>query len=224
MTNKSLQLTDTLLDYLTSVSVQETDVQRRLRAETARLSMAQMQIAPEQGQFLGWLARLINARRALEIGVFTGYSSLCVAYALPTDGRLIACDINEQWTTIARHYWQEAGVADKIDLRLAPALDTLDQLLESGHGGGFDYIFIDADKRNYLNYYERALQLLRPGGVLLADNVLWSGRVADPSQQDRNTEALRAFNAHLASDQRIWLSMLPLADGLTLAMKKDGEQ
>jgi predicted O-methyltransferase YrrM len=224
MTNKSLQLTDELLDYLLNVAVDETDVQRRLREETARLSMARMQIAPEQGQFMGWLARLINARRALEIGVFTGYSSLCVAYALPADGRLIACDINGQWTDVARRYWREAGVADKIELRLAPALDTLDQLLEAGHSGSFDYIFIDADKANYLNYYERALQLLRPGGVLLADNVLWSGRVADSSQQDRNTSALRAFNARLRSDRRIWLSMLPLADGLTLAMKKDGER
>jgi predicted O-methyltransferase YrrM len=224
MTNKSLQLTDALLDYLLDVAVDETDVQRRLREETARLSMARMQIAPEQGQFMGWLARLINVRRALEIGVFTGYSSLCVAYALPADGRLIACDMNEQWTDVARRYWREAGVADKIKLRLAPALNTLDQLLEAGHSGSFDYIFIDADKANYLNYYERGLQLLRPGGVLLADNVLWSGRVADPSQQDRNTSALRAFNAHLRSDRRIWLSMLPLADGLTLAMKKDEEQ
>lgn len=220
MTNKSLQLTDCIHQYLLNVSLRETPLQRRLREETATLPMAQMQIAPEQGQFMGLLARLIDARKTLEVGVFTGYSALAVALALPPDGRVVACDVSEAWTAIARRYWREAGVAERIDLRLAPALETLDQLLAQGEAGSFDLAFIDADKTNYLNYYERTLQLIRPGGLVLIDNVLWSGRVADAAAADADTLAIRALNERLRDDQRIWLSMLPIADGLTLALKK----
>lgn len=220
MTFKALPLTPVLLDYLRSVSLRETDLMRRLRDETASLPYAQMQIAPEQGQFMALLVELMGARRALEVGVFTGYSSLAVARALPEDGRLIACDISEEWTTIARRYWAEAGVAHKIDLRLAPALQTLDGLLAEGQHNSFDFAFLDADKVSYADYYERMLELVRPGGLLLVDNVLWSGAVADPAVQDRDTLALRAFNQRLHQDQRISLSLLPLADGLTLARKR----
>jgi len=193
---------------------------RRLREETAKLPLARMQVAPEQGQFMGLLARLINARYALEIGVFTGYSSLAVAEALAADGKLVACDVSAEWTDIARRYWQEAGVADKIELRLAPATETLATLLDQGWAERFDMAFIDADKQEYLHYYEQALRLVRPGGLILVDNVLWSGKVADPSVQDQTTRSIREFNARLRDDERIWLSMLPVADGLTLAMKK----
>ncbi len=220
MTFKALPLTPVLLDYLRSVSLRETDLMRRLRDETARLPYAQMQIAPEQGQFMALLVELMGARRALEVGVFTGYSSLAVARALPEDGRLIACDISEEWTSIARRYWAEAGVAHKIDLRLAPALETLDGLLAEGQRNSFDFAFLDADKVSYGDYYERMLELVRPGGLLLVDNVLWSGAVADPAVQDRDTLALRAFNQRLHQDQRVSLSLLPLADGLTLARKR----
>lgn len=220
MTNKSLQLTDDLYRYLLRVSVNESEQQRQLRAETAKLAAAQMQIAPEQGQFMGLLARLINARRVLEIGVFTGYSSLSVALALPDDGRIVACDISEDWADIARRYWQQAGVGHKIELRLAPALDTLEELRRAPTREPFDMVFIDADKQNYPRYYELALELVRPGGLILIDNVLWSGRVADPAVQDANTNAIRELNERLGKDDRIWLSVLPIADGLTLAVKK----
>jgi predicted O-methyltransferase YrrM len=221
MTNKSLQLTDDLYRYLSHISLREDEVQQRLRAETAELPAARMQIAPEQGQFMGLLARLINARRAIDVGVFTGYSSLSVALAMPDDGRLIACDVSERWTTIAQRYWQEAGVHHKIELRLAPALETLNDLLRQGRRGELDLAFIDADKQNYRRYYECLLELVRPGGLILIDNVLWSGRPADPAVQDADTAAIRALNEFLRDDDRIWLSVLPLADGLTLAMKKD---
>jgi caffeoyl-CoA O-methyltransferase len=221
MTKQSLQLTDDLYQYLLQVSLRESSVQRRLREETAQLPQAQMQVAPEQGQFMGLLARLINARKAIEIGVFTGYSSLCFALAMPDDGRLIACDISKNWTNIARRYWQEAGVDHKIELRLAPALATLDALLAEGEQGRFDLAFIDADKESYRHYYERALQLIRPGGLILLDNMLWGGHVADPSIQDADTNALRELNAFLKTDDRIWLSLIPIADGLTMAIKKE---
>jgi len=169
---------------------------------------------------MGLLMHLIGARRTIEIGVYTGYSALSVALALPDDGRIIACDINEEWTSIARRYWREAGVDGKIDLRLAPALATLDGLISSGQGNQFDFVFIDADKTNYANYYERALVLLRPGGLIGVDNVLWYGRVIDSSFDDPDTRAIRAFNQQLRSDDRVWLSMLPVRDGLTLACKK----
>lgn len=221
MTNKSLQLSEDLYNYLLSVSLSETESQRRLREETAALPGAGMQIAPEQGQFMQLLARLLGVRRAIEIGVYTGYSALSVAAALPADGRLIACDVNPDTTAIARRYWREAGLAERIELRLAPALETLDGLLGDGEAGSFDWIFIDADKTNYLNYYERALELLRPGGLVLVDNVLWSGRVADPAAGGEDTEAIRALNARIQQDPRVWHSVLPLADGLTLAMKRE---
>jgi caffeoyl-CoA O-methyltransferase len=162
----------------------------------------------------------LGATKTLEVGVFTGYSSLCVALALPENGKLVACDVSEEYTGVARRYWQSAGVADKIDLRIAPALETLDELLAAGQAETFDFAFIDADKRNYEGYYERSLQLIRPGGLIAIDNVLWSGRVADPQDQEKNTQALRALNEKLHGDERITLSMVPIADGLTLALKR----
>ena len=220
MSNRTIDLTDSLYDYLLSVSLRETDLQRRLREETAALPMARMQISPEQGQFMALLARLTDARRCLEVGVFTGYSSLEVALALPDDGRIVACDVSEEWTAIARRYWAEAGVAGRIDLRLAPALDTLDALVAAGGAGTYDLAFIDADKTAYLDYYERALLLLRPGGLLMTDNTLWSGRVADPEVGDADTVALRHYNEHLHRDARVDLSLVPIGDGLTLARKR----
>jgi predicted O-methyltransferase YrrM len=219
MSNKTITLTDDLYDYLKAVSLHEPAVLRRLREETATLPEANMQIAPEQGQFMGLLTQLIRVRRAIEIGVFTGYSTISVALRMPTDGRLIACDVNEKWTAIARRYFVEAGVADQIDLRIAPAIQTLDRLIAEGAAGSFDFAFIDADKENYENYYERALTLLRSGGLIVVDNVLWDGKVADARVKDSATTALRAFNAKLHADDRIQLSMLPLADGITLALK-----
>ncbi|OLP16872.1 SAM-dependent methyltransferase [Leptolyngbya sp. 'hensonii'] len=220
MSNKTLGLGQDLYDYLLSVSLRESEILAQLRQETARLPGAIMQITPDQGQFLGLLVRLIGGKKALEVGVFTGYSSLSIALALPADGQLIACDVDPDCTAIARRYWQAAGVADKIDLRIAPALTTLDQLLATGQAGSFDFAFIDADKQNYENYYERALQLIRPGGVIAVDNVLWSGRVADPADGDKRTPIIRAFNQKLYRDERVDLSLLPIADGLTLALKR----
>jgi predicted O-methyltransferase YrrM len=220
MSNRSIVLTDSLYDYMNSVSLREAPVLQALREETAAMTQRSMQISPEQGQFMALLVRLTGARRCLEVGVFTGYSSLATALALPDDGRIVACDVSEEWTAVARRYWQDAGVAHKIDLRLAPALVTLDALLAAGGEGGFDFAFIDADKGGYLGYYERALRLLRPGGLLLVDNTLWSGRVADPAATDADTEALRQFNAVLHRDQRVDLSLVPIGDGLTLARKR----
>ncbi|WP_017304226.1 class I SAM-dependent methyltransferase [Spirulina subsalsa] len=219
MTRKTLGLDESLHNYLLTVSLREPDILSQLRQETAQLPMAQMQIAPEQGQFMALLVQLIGAKKTLEVGVFTGYSSLVVALALPEDGHLIACDVSADYTSIAQRYWQTAGVAQKIDLKLAPALDTLDQLLAQGEGETFDFAFIDADKSNYTNYYERCLQLLRPGGLMVVDNVLWSGRVADLEVQDNRTNAIRAFNRHVHQDSRVALSLIPLADGLTLVRK-----
>lgn len=220
MSTRSIQLTDPLYDYLLAVSLRETDLQRRLREETAANPMSRMQISPEQGQFMALLARLIGARRCIEVGVFTGYSSLAVALALPADGSIVACDVSEEWTAVARRYWAEAGVAARIDLRLAPALETLDSLLADGGQGSFDLAFIDADKTNYLAYYERVFELLRPGGLVVVDNTLWSGRVADPAVVDEDTVALRHFNECLHRDQRVDLSLLPVGDGLTLARRR----
>ena len=220
MSNKTFTLSESLYQYLTGVSLRESPLMRRLREETARDPMARMQIAPEQGQLMALLVQLMGARRTLEVGVFTGYSSLAVAQALPADGHIVACDISERWTAVARRYWQEAGVADKIDLRLAPALETLDELLGAGEAGRFDFAFIDADKENYPHYFERCLALLRPGGLIAVDNVLWSGRVADESDNEPDTVAIRAFNRQLHTDDRISLSLLPIGDGLTLALKR----
>ncbi len=220
MTTKSIGLDPQLHDYLIAHSLREDEVAWRLREETAALPEAQMQIAPEQGQFMALLARLIGARRAIEIGVFTGYSALCLARALPPDGRLLACDLSEEWTKIAQRYWHEAGVSGRIELVLAPAQETLEARIAGGEAGTYDLAFIDADKTGYLDYYEACLTLLRPGGLILVDNVLWSGRVADPQDTEADTEALRVFNRQLRDDDRIDLSLLPVADGLTLARKR----
>jgi predicted O-methyltransferase YrrM len=215
-----LIITEELWEYMRRVTLREPDILHRLREETANHPMVQMQISPEEGQFMALLMHLIGARRTIEVGVYTGYSSLSVALALPDDGRIIACDVNEEWTSIARRYWQAAGVEHKIDLRLRPALETLDSLIATGQGSRFDFMFIDADKTNYAHYYERALVLVRPGGLIAIDNVLWSGKVLDESVKDEDTKALRAFNEKLHRDDRVWLTMLAVRDGLTLACKK----
>lgn len=220
MTGKTLGLGDRLYDYLLSVSLREPEVLRQLRQETAAMSNAIMQTTPDEGQFLGFLVQLMGAKKALEVGVFTGYSALSVALALPPDGKLVACDVSAEYTAIARRFWQQAGVDHKVDLRIAPALETLDALLADGEAGSFDFAFIDADKSNYWNYYERSLALLRPGGLIAVDNVLWSGQVADPSVQDASTQAIRDFNTKLHQDDRISLSLVPISDGVTLALKR----
>ncbi|MCU0235319.1 MAG: class I SAM-dependent methyltransferase [Thermoanaerobaculales bacterium] len=220
MSRRSIPLTDVLHDYLLSVSLREPDLLRRLREETAADPAARMQISPEQGQFMALLVRLMGARSCLELGVFTGYSSLAVALALPDDGRILACDVSERWTAVARRYWAAAGVGHKIELRLATAMDTLERLRESGAAGRFDFAFIDADKENYVGYYERVLELLRPGGLIAIDNTLWSGRVADPENAEADTVALRHFNEHLHRDERVDLSLVPIGDGLTLVRKR----
>ena len=219
MANKTLSLSNALYAYLVEHSVREPEILRRLRAETAQDSMSMMQIGPEQGQFMQLLVRLMGAKNCLEIGVFTGYSSLAVALVLPADGHIVACDVSETWTAIARKYWQEAGVAAKIDLRIAPALATVDELIASGKAGLFDFAFIDADKINYLNYYERTLTLLRSGGLIAVDNTLWGGQVIDKKSKSEDTQAIRRFNDRLRSDARIHVSLLPIGDGLTLALK-----
>ena len=219
MSNKTLSLNNSLYEYILSVSLREPEVLARLRAETLQQPMSMMLSAPEQGQFLALLAQLIGARKCLEVGVYTGYSTLWVALALPHDGSVLACDVSEKWTAIARRYWEEAGVAERIDLQLAPALETLDRLLAADQAGSFDFAFIDADKENYPDYYERTLQLLRPGGLMVIDNTLWSGAVADTSRQDPETCAIRALNDLVHADDRVQMSLLPVADGLTLARK-----
>ena len=219
MPKQTLGLEQNLYDYLLSVSLREPTILSKLRQETAQLPMSQMQISPEQGQFMALLVKLIGAKKTLEVGVFTGYSSLVVALALPEDGKIVACDVSEEFTSIARRYWQEAGVADKIDLHIAPALETLGNLLTAGEAGTFDFAFIDADKGNYDNYYEQCLKLIRPGGLIAIDNVLWSGRVADTEIQDNQTNKIRDLNRKLHEDSRITLSLVPIADGLTLAIK-----
>lgn len=220
MSTQTIGLNNELYDYLLSNSVREPDILWKLRQETANHPRAGMQISPEQGQFMRLLIQLIGAKKTLEVGVFTGYSSLSVALALPPDGKIIAADVSEEFTAIARRYWQQAGVADKIDLRLAPGLETLDALLADGQAETFDFAFIDADKENYDGYYERSLQLVRPGGLIAIDNVLWSGKVADPQYQDESTQVIRALNQKLHDDQRITLSLVPIGDGLTLALKR----
>lgn len=219
MGKQTIGLEQNLYDYLLSVSLREPIILTQLRQETSQLPMSRMQISPEQGQFMALLVKLIGAKKTLELGVFTGYSSLVVALALPADGKIVACDVSEEYTSIARRYWQQAGVADKIDLHIAPALETLNNLLAAGEAGTFDFAFIDADKGNYENYYERSLELIRPGGLIAIDNVLWSGKVADPELQDNQTNKIRALNRKLHQDSRITLSLVPIADGLTLAMK-----
>ena len=212
-------MTPELSDYVRGITLREPEPLRRLRDSNESHPHAGMQTSPEQGQFLNLLARMIGAKNTLEVGVFMGYSSTWVALALPADGRIIACDTSEEYTASARKAWRESGVEAKVDLRIAPALETLDKLLAEGRAGKFDFAFIDADKGNYANYYERALALLRPGGVIAIDNVLWDGRVADEKEHDADTEAIRAFNRKLHADTRVSLSLVPLGDGLTLAWK-----
>ena len=220
MANSTLGLENQLYDYLLSISLREPDILASLREETAKHPMGMMQIAPEQGQFMEMLVQLMGATKTIEIGVFTGYSSLCVALALPPNGQIIACDVSEEYTAIARRYWEAAGVANKISLQLGPAINTLDKLIAEGQAGTFDFAFIDADKENYEAYFERSLQLVRNGGLIVIDNVLWSGRVADPQVQDESTTAIRTFNEKLRNDPRVTLSVVPIADGLTLALKR----
>jgi len=219
MSNRTIVLTDPLYEYLLSVSLREPELLAELRAEAATRPEVELQIAPEQGQFMALLVRLMGARRCLEIGVFTGYSSLATALALPDDGRIVACDVSEEWTDVARRFWRRAGVEHKIELRLAPALDTLDALLADGAASTFDFVFLDADKKNYPAYYQRIYALLRPGGLLAIDNTLWSGRLLDPRERDPETEGIRRLNGQLLRDPRVDLSLLPLADGLTLVRK-----
>jgi caffeoyl-CoA O-methyltransferase len=219
MSGKTISLTDDLYRYLLSISLREPSILRQLREETAAQPEATMQIAPEQGQFMGLLVKLMGARLVLELGTFTGYSSLSMAMALPPYGRIITCDINKKSTAIAQRYWKQARLDDRIELRIGNALDTLDKLLAEGNERRFDLAFIDADKENYVGYFEYSLKLLRPGGLILVDNVLWSGKVIEPDLQDKDTVAIRAFNDHIKNDSRVTLSVIPLADGLTLAVK-----
>ena len=221
MTNTTINLPDPLQQYVIEHSLREAPVLARLRQVTAALPQAGLQIAPEQGQFMQLLVRLLGAKRCLEIGTLTGYSALAVALALPGDGELVTCDVSVEWTQIARQFWREAGVDARIDLRLAPALATLDALLSSGSGSSFDFAFIDADKGNYANYYAEIVERLAPRGVLLVDNVLWSGKVIDPAVDDGDTVALRAFNELVQADPRVHAVMLPIADGLTLVRRRD---
>ena len=220
MSNRTLNLSDALYSYLLDNSLRETDLMRRLREETASLPGAGMQIGPEQGQFMALLVELMGAKRCLEIGTYTGYSALAVALALPPDGRLLACDVNEETTAVAKRYWAESGVAERIELRLAPALETLDSLIAEGAENTYDFIFIDADKTNYDAYYERSLTLLRPGGLVVVDNVLWDGAVINSASTDPATRAIRALNAKVKSDQRVSCSLLPVGDGLLLARRR----
>ncbi|MDX1624643.1 MAG: class I SAM-dependent methyltransferase [Gemmatimonadota bacterium] len=221
MTRRTLGLSEELREYVLEVSVREPEVLRRLREETAGREGAAMQIAPEQGQFLRLLVKAVGAARTLEIGVFTGYSAAVTALALPPGGRVVACEIDEGYAAIAREWWRRAGVDGKIDLRIGPALDTLDALLDSGGSASFDFAFVDAAKEEYLGYWERCLRLLRPGGLIAVDNVLWDGRVADPENREASTEAIRAFNARVADDERVDLSLVPIGDGVTLARVRE---
>ena len=214
-------MNDRLYDYLLSASLRESDVARRLREETAGLERAVMQIAPDQGQLMALLVRILGARRAIEVGTFTGYSALCVAEALPADGLLVACDRSAEWTSVGERYWEEAGVREKIDLRLGKAMGTLDAMLAAGEADRFDFAFIDADKPSYDGYYERCLALVRAGGLVAIDNVLWEGQLAqDAAGDDADTAAIRALNAKVAVDERVEVAMLSISDGLTLALKK----
>ena len=220
MSSRTLQLTDRLYAYLLANSLRETPVQRRLRAATRRIPMGTMQIGPEQGMFMQLLVKLMRARRIVEVGTFTGYSSLAMALALPPGGRIVCCDVSEVWTAVARKHWKLAGVEKKISLRIAPAIETLDALLAAGGTGRYDFAFIDADKSSYANYYERCLKLVRRGGLIAVDNTLWGGSVADPREKDKDTRAIRAFNRKLHRDRRVDISLLPIGDGLTLAVKR----
>lgn len=220
MSSETINLTPALYSYLQKVSLRESLSLKKLRDYTHQLSSARMQISPEQGQLMALLIQLLGAKKTLDIGVFTGYSALVVALALPKEGKVIACDISEESTNIAKQFWEMAGVTHKIDLKIAPALTTLQTLLDTGEAGSFDFAFIDADKRNYAAYYEKSLALIRSGGLIAIDNVLWSGRVADLHDNAEDTKSIRALNEMLHQDERIDLSMIPIGDGLTLARKR----
>ncbi len=220
MSNRTLSIDDRIYDYLCDVSINEPELLRQLREETAQIEYSVMQISPEQGQFMSLLIKLMGAKRALEIGTFTGYSSICVASAMPEEGRLTCCDISPQWTDMAEKYWALAGLENKIDLHIQPAEQTLQMLLDDGAEKTFDFIFIDADKQNYIKYYEVALRLLRKGGIIAIDNTLWSGAVADPENIEPGTRAIRRFNDMLKDDARVSQSLLTIGDGLTLILKE----
>ncbi len=220
MSNRTVPMTDALHGYLVEVSVRESDSLRALREVTAELPNRNMQIAPEQGAFMGWLVTSLGARRAIEVGTFTGYSALAVAEALPEDGRVVCCDVSEEFTSIGLPHWERAGVRGKIDLRIGPASETLAAMIDAGEAGTYDFAFIDADKEGYDAYYEACLTLLRPGGVIAIDNVLWGGSVADASNQEPSTRALRAINDKVFADARVRACMVPVGDGLTLATKR----
>ncbi len=215
---KSFHLSAEVHSYLVQHGSPPDEIQHALIEETQKLGgISMMQIAPEQGAFMTLLARAIGTRRAVEVGTFTGYSALCIARALPDDGRLLCCDVSEEWTSIGQRYWEKAGLADRIDLRIAPALDTLRALPDTPE---LDFAFIDADKPAYIAYYEELVKRLRPGGLILADNVLWMGRVTDPEAEDEQTLAIRSFNDHVAGDARVDCVMLAVSDGLTLLRKR----
>lgn len=217
MANRTIGISDDLAAYVRNVGIREPDVLTRLRDETAALPNAQMQVAPEEGAFLAMLVELTGARSYLEIGTFTGYSSTAVALAMPDDGRLVCCDVSEEYTAVARRAWADAGVDSKITLEIAPAVDTLDRLISEGQDASYDMAFIDADKSSYDAYYERCLRLVRPGGLIAVDNVLWGGRVVDDQADDEDTLAIRALNDKIAADERVSMVLLPVADGITLA-------
>jgi predicted O-methyltransferase YrrM len=220
MANKTIGLSEDLAGYVIEVGAREPHVLARLREETAAIPQHGMQIAPEEGAFLAMLVELTGARRCIEVGTFTGYSSLAVALALPDDGSVVCCDVSEEWTAVARRYWSDAGVADRIDLRIAPASETLDALIADGGEAAYDFAFVDADKTGYDGYYERLLRLVRPGGLIVLDNMLWGGAVIDPEADDGDTDAIRSLNRKLATDERISLCLLPIADGVTLVRKR----
>lgn len=220
MSPRTIKMDDEVYSYFLDISVREHDVLRRLREETQAMEHARMQIAPEQGQFMRLLVELLGARRTIEVGTFTGYSALATALALPEDGQVIACDVSEEWTSIGRRYWEEAGVASKIDLRIGPANDTLDSLIAEGGAGEFDFMFIDADKSGYPSYYEKGLTLLRKGGLIGIDNALWGGSIADASDTGADTEAIREIDRRVRDDDRVTSSLVPIGDGLLLARKR----
>ena len=219
MSNKTIGISEVLNDYILNVSVKECKEQKALREATMKLKEHNMQISPEQGQFMALLVKLMSAKSILEVGVFTGYSALTMAKELPVGGKLVGCDLSLEWTDIGREYWRRAGVIDKIDLRLAPAIETLEELVKEGFESHFDMMFIDADKSNYMSYYQLGLKLVRPGGLIMIDNTLWSGTVAEPDNQSEDTVAIRELNEYIANDSSVRASLLPVADGLTLAYK-----
>ena len=220
MSDSTINLTPKVYSYLKNNSLREPEILKELREETHKIFQERMQISPEQGQFMRLLIEILGAKKTLDIGTFTGYSALAVALSLPDDGKVIACDTNVEWTNLAQYFWKKAKVSHKIDLKLAPALKTLDKLLAEGEENTFDFAFIDADKCNYMSYYERSLALLRKGGLIAIDNVLWGGQVADSAIQDSDTVIIRELNAKVLMDERVTISMLPVGDGLTLARKK----